>query len=270
MSAVESKDGTRIAYEQTGEGPALVVVDGALSTRMGGSKGELVKLFAPRFTVYCYDRRGRGDSGDALPYSVEREIEDIEALIDQAGGAAFLYGHSSGGCLALEAAAALGSKVSKVAVYEAPYNDDPSAQKAWGEYIARLTDALRDDRRGDAVALFMQYLGMPAEQVNGMRQAPFWADFEAIAPTLAYDHATLMGSTLAVPAERLAGVKTPTLVMCGSSGMPFMRTTAETIAHVLPRGELRILEGQAHDVQPSALAPILTEFLSPRRQAQAA
>src|SRR6266536_1047223 len=198
------------------------MVDGALSTRMGGSRAELVELLAPNLSVYCYDRRGRGDSADTPPYAIEREIEDIEALIDEAGGVAFLYGHSSGGCLALEAAGALGPKVSKVALYEAPCNDDPSAQKAWGEYIEGLTHALREDRRGDAVALFMRYTG--------------------------------------VPAERWAAIRTPTLVMCGGSSYPFMLATAETITKALPNAELRILDGQTHEVQPAVLAPVLTEF----------
>jgi pimeloyl-ACP methyl ester carboxylesterase len=244
VNVINSKDGTQIVHEQRGDGPALLVVDGALSTRMSGSKAELVDLLAPEFSVYCYDRRGRGGSGNTLPYAVEREIEDIEVLIDEAGGVASLYGHSSGGCLALEATAALGTKVSKVAVYEAPYNDDPVAQQAWGEYIEGLNDALAEDRRGDAVALFMRYVGTPAEQVDGMRQAPFWADLEAIAPTLAYDHSAIVGRTAAVPTERLAEVLTPTLVMAGGSSFPFMRTTARTIAQALPNGELRILDGQ--------------------------
>ncbi|MGH2477172.1 MAG: alpha/beta fold hydrolase [Candidatus Limnocylindrales bacterium] len=261
MSVINSKDGTQIAYDQRGDGPALLVVDGALSTRMSGSKAALVDLLAPKFSVCCYDRRGRGDSGDTLPYAVAREIEDIEALIDEAGGVASLYGHSSGGCLALEAAGALGTKVSKVAVYEAPYNDDPAAQQAWGEYLRQLNDALGDDRRGDAVALFMGYVGTPAEQLDGMRRSPFWPDLEAIAPTLAYDHAAIVGRTGAVPTERLAAVRTPTLVMCGGSSFPFMRTTAQTIAQALPNGSLQVLEGQSHDVQPQVLGPVLTEFL---------
>jgi len=260
VSSLRSKDGTGIAYEQRGNGPALVVVDGALATRMGGSKEELVELLSPNISVYCYDRRGRGESGDTPPYSVDREIEDIAALIDEAGGVAFLYGHSSGGCLALEAAGVLGTKVSKVALYEAPWNDDPEAQKAWGKYIERLTDALGSGRRGDAVALFMEYTGMPAEQVNGMRHAPFWSELEAIAPTLAYDHVAIMGRSGAVPAGRLSAVLIPTLVMCGGSSFPFMRATAQTITQALPNGELRILDGQTHDVQPAALAPSLTEF----------
>jgi pimeloyl-ACP methyl ester carboxylesterase len=262
VSNVTSHDGTTIAYDEEGGGRPLIIVDGALSTRAGESKAELVALLAPHFTVYTYDRRGRGDSGDTAPYAVEREIEDVDALTDRAGGAAFLFGHSSGGCLALEAARVLGAKVAKVAVYEAPYNDDPAAQKAWGEYIRGLTDALAAGRRGDAVALFMRYVGTPPEQVAGMRQAPFWPSLEAIAPTLAYDHTEIMGRTAAVPAERLAEVAVPVLAMCGGSSPAFMCITARTISQAVPHGESRTLDGQTHAAQPEALAPVLIEFLT--------
>jgi pimeloyl-ACP methyl ester carboxylesterase len=135
--------------------------------------------------VCNYDRRGRGDSGDTRPYAVQREIEDLEALIDDAGGTAYLYGHSSGASLALEAAAQLDGKVTKLAMYEAPHTDDPADLQPWGDYIAELTVALAAGRRGDAVALFMRFIGTPDGQIEGMRQAPFWAGLEAIAPTLA-------------------------------------------------------------------------------------
>jgi pimeloyl-ACP methyl ester carboxylesterase len=259
---VTSHDGTTIAYDENGDGPALILVDGALTTRVGGSKAELVDLLAPHFTVYRYDRRGRGDSGDTPPYAVEREIEDIEALIDQARGPAFLYGHSSGGCLALEAARTLRAKVTKVALYEAPYNDNPAAQRAWAEYLRRLAEALATDRRGDAVALFRQYTGTPPQQIADMRQEPFWPSLEAIAPTLAYDHTEIMGATAAVPTEKLAAVVVPTLALCGGASAPFMCATARTISEAVPNGEFRLLEDQSHVVQPTALAPVLIEFLS--------
>ncbi len=156
MSTVTSADGTAIAYERQGTGLPLILVDGATSIRMGSTKTEMFDLLGPHFRVYCYDRRGRGESGDTQPYAVQREIEDVAALIDAAGGSAHLYGHSSGGCLALEAARSLGGKVIKVAVYEAPYNDDAAAQQAWGVYIQKLTAALAEGRRGDAMALFME------------------------------------------------------------------------------------------------------------------
>lgn len=263
MNTVTSHDGTSIAYEQKGSGPPLIVVDGAMSTRMGPFKPELVDLLAPHFTVYCYDRRGRGDSGDTPPCAVEREIEDIEALIDEAGGTAALFGHSSGGCLALEAARELGGRVTKVAVFEAPYNDDPAAEKSWGDYRRKLDEALAAGRRDDAVALFMEYVGMPAEQIAAMRQAPFWAGMEAIAPTLAYD-ASAIGATVAVPRDRLAGVMAPTLAMCGTASPAFMCATARRISEVVPSGIYRSLEGQGHDAHPSVVAPVLAEFFGPQ------
>ena len=262
MDTVSSKDGTAIAFDKQGDGPPVILVDGAMGTRSSGSKPELARLLAQHFTVYGYDRRGRGDSGDTKPYAVGREIEDIDVLIDAAGGSAFLYGHSSGGCLALEATVELGDRVKKLAIYEAPYNDDPQARKTWGDYIKNLTEALAADRRGDAVALFMAYVGMPAAQIEGMRHAPFWAGMEAIAPTLAYDHTAIMGKDGSIPRERAARVHVPTLVMSGGSGAPFMKETARTLSQVIPAAKLRTLEGQAHDVQPDALAPVLVEFFA--------
>jgi pimeloyl-ACP methyl ester carboxylesterase len=262
MSTLTSKDGTTIAFDEQGDGPSLVLVDGAMSTRASGSKPELANLLAQHFAVYSYDRRSRGDSGDTMPYAVDREIEDIDALIDEAGGSAFVYGHSSGACLAMEAAVELGDKIAKLAMYEAPYNDDPQAQKAWGQYIENLTEALASDRRGDAVALFMAYVGMPADQIEAMRNAPFWGGMEAIAPTLAYDHTAIMGRDGSIPIERAARVKAPTRVMAGGNSFPFMLATARTLSKAIPGSTMTTLDGQAHDVDPGALAPVLVEFFA--------
>jgi len=262
METVRSADGTAIAYDQAGHGPLLIIVDGAMNTRSSGSKPQLVELLAARFTVLSYDRRGRGDSGDTQPYAAGREIEDIEAMIDQAGPAACLYGHSSGGCLALDAAAQLGPKVSKLAMYEAPYNDDPAFQQAWAQYLEQLASALAGNRRGDAVAAFMRLVGMPAGQVEAMRQAPFWPGMEAIAPTLAYDHAGVIGQDPSVPVKRAAQVDVPALVVYGTASPPFMAETATTLSKALPHAELRALDGQDHNVDPAVLAPVLTAFLS--------
>ena len=187
MHTITSADGTKIAYDVRGAGPAVILVDPALNTRWSGSKPELADALAQRLTVYCYDRRGRGDSGDTLPYTIERAIEDIDALIEVAGAPVFLYGYSSGACLALEAALRLGTKVTKLAMYEPPYDDDPAGQSAWRHYRSALREALAAGRRDDAVAAFMTRVGMPAEQIAGMRQSPYWPSMEAIAPTLAYD-----------------------------------------------------------------------------------
>src|SRR5260370_1398001 len=192
MDTLSSPDGTTIAYDSHGEGPALILVDGALTVHSSGSGAELAKLLAPHFTAYGFDRRGRGESGDTLPYAVDREIDDIEALIDRAGGPAFLYGHSSGGPLAMRAAIRLGGKDSKIAMYEPPYNNDLGAQESWSQYLRQLREALAERRRGDAVALFMRFVGTPAEQIDGMRRAPFWPATQTVAPTPAYDHPAIL------------------------------------------------------------------------------
>jgi len=261
MSTVSSRDGTTIAYDKVGEGPAVIFVDGALSVHSSGGKSELAKLLAPHFAVYGYDRRGRGGSGDTLPYAVDREIEDIDALIDHAGGSAFLYGHSSGGTLAMQAAVRVGGRVGKIALYEPPHNDDPDAQQSWSEYLRELGQLLADGRRGDAVALFMRLVGTPDDQVEGMRQAPFWPSMEAIAPTLAYDHAGIIGASWSAPTDQAARVSVPALVIAGDS-LPFMSGTARALSQAMPHGQLRILEGQAHDVSPDVLAPVLLDFFT--------
>lgn len=262
MKTVTSRDGTKIAYDEQGRGPALILVDGALSTHSSGSNLGLAAHLAPRLTVYSYDRRGRGESGDTLPYAVAREIEDIEALVAVAGGTASLYGHSSGASLALDAAHALGERVTRLAMYEAPYNDDPEAKRAWGEYIEQLAHALAGGRRGDAVALFMSYVGVPAAQIEGMRHASFWSGFEAVAPTLAYDHIGILGPDASVPVERAARIRASTLVMHGGASFPFMGETARTLSHVLPRAQLRTLEGQTHQVDSAVLARALIAFIT--------
>jgi pimeloyl-ACP methyl ester carboxylesterase len=261
MSNVLSKDGTPIAFDQSGQGPALILVTGALTTRADWSS--LAAHLAPHFRVFAYDRRGRGESGDTAPYAVEREVEDIEALISEAGGSAFVFGHSSGGALALEAALQLGAeKVKKLAIYEVPYNDDREAKLAWRAYIQQLTELLAAHRRGDAVALFMQYVGMPAEQIEGLRHSPAWSSLEAIAPTLAYDHAAILGEDVSVPIERAARVCVPTLIMNGGASYPFMYETARALSQAIPHAQLRTLEGQDHSLADDVLTPVLVEFFN--------
>jgi pimeloyl-ACP methyl ester carboxylesterase len=259
MSTVTSKDGTRIAYDKTGKGPAVILVDGAMTHR---GLGPLAAQLADQFTVYTYDRRGRGESGDTLPFAVAREIEDLEALIDDAGGSAFVFGISSGGALVLEAALALGSKVKKLAIYEAPYNDDEAARKAWKEYTQQLGELLAADRRGDAVALFMKLVGASDEGVAQVRQTPMWPELEAVAPTLAYDHTALLGEYASVPTERAARVAAPALIMDGGASYPFMHITAMALAKAIPHAQQRTLEGQTHEVAAEAIAPVLAGFFN--------
>jgi pimeloyl-ACP methyl ester carboxylesterase len=262
MNTVTSKDGTKIAYGKQGTGPAVILVDGAICYRNFGPMARLSELLAPHFTVYSYDRRGRGESGNSKPYTVEREVEDIDALIQEAGGKVFLYGISSGGCLALETAIQLGNKVKKLAVYEPPYNSDKSALPAWKDYRKKLADLVSANCRGDAVVLFMNLVGTPADQIDGMRQAPMWPMFEAVAPTLAYD-AAVMGEDRKPPVDRAAKIAMPTLVMDGGANlayMPFMHDTATALAKAIPHAQQRTLEGQTHDVNLDVLAPVLVEF----------
>jgi pimeloyl-ACP methyl ester carboxylesterase len=264
MRTVTSKDGTSIAFDQSGQGPALILVGGMFEQRAmesETSKLAVDPLLTQHFTVYHYDRRGRGDSADTLPFAVEREIEDIDALITEAGGQAFVFGISSGAALAFEAALKLGAKVKKLALYEPPYNDDPDARQAWVNFRAQLAGALAEGRRSDAVGLFMMLLGMPAEQLDEMRQYPMWPMWEAIAPTIAYDAAAI-GDEASVPVEKAAGLRAPALVMSGSESYPFMQVSAQALAAAIPNGRYRTLEGQTHEVTPEALAPVLIKFFT--------
>jgi pimeloyl-ACP methyl ester carboxylesterase len=261
MNTVTSKDGTTISFRRTGQGPVIVLVDGAMQySAFDQSQGQLAKLLAEHFTVIQYDRRGRGESTDTQPYAVAREIEDIEALIDEAGGSASVYGISSGAALAMEAAIALPDKTQKLALYEPPYNDDATAQQAWQNFTKELGDLLSANRQGDAVALFIMFTGAPAEAVEGMRRDPVWPLFEAIAPTLAYDLIFILGEDAALPTERVAQIAVPTLVMNGSTSFPFMHVTALALAQAIPNAKHQTLEGQTHEVSAEALAPVLSDF----------
>ncbi len=259
MQKVTSKDSTRIAFDKLGNGPALILVGGAFQQRAGDERtAQLASRLSQNFTVFHYDRRGRGDSSDTQPYSVAREIDDLQALINEAGGSAFVFGMSSGAVLALKAAAH-GLNIKKLALYEPPFNSgDANARTAAKNYTQQLTALLAENRRGDAAALAMTSWGAPAEAVAGMRQSPAWSSIEAIAPTLAYDDA-IMGDG-SVPTQDAKVVKVPTLVLDGGSSPAFMHHAADGLAKVLPNARRRTLEGQTHDVAPEVLAPVLAEF----------
>lgn len=264
MQQITSQDGTTIAFDQTSSGPALILVGGMFEQRVMDSETAQLAAFpllAQHFSVFHYDRRGRGDSGDTLPYAVEREIEDIDALISYAGGTAFVFGISSGAALALEAALALGSKVRKLALYEPPYNDDDEARQRWVTFRRQLQELLAEDRRGDAVALIMSLMGVPDEQLDEMRAYPMWPMWEAIAPTIAYD-AAVLGEDASVPVERAAKLTVPTLIMTGEASYPFMHTTAAALTNAIPTAQHRTLEAQTHEVAAEALAPVLVAFFN--------
>jgi pimeloyl-ACP methyl ester carboxylesterase len=212
MSKTTSRDGTTIAFDRLGDGPAVILVSGASTTRLVNA--ELAALLAPQFTVFNYDRRGRGDSGDTAPYAVECEFEDLDAVISEASGSAAVFGASSGAVLALKAAAH-GLAVTKLALWEPPFMFDDDAPQRQKDYAARLAELLATDRRGDAAALFMTLVGLPAEFIVQARTAPWWSGMEAVAPTLAYDAAVMGDGTL--PTELVASVTVPTLVMDGGA-----------------------------------------------------
>jgi pimeloyl-ACP methyl ester carboxylesterase len=260
MEKIQSRDGTPIAFDRTGEGPAIILVGGAFQHRAIDSEtAQLAALLSPHFTVFHYDRRGRGDSGDTPPYAVEREIEDLAALIDEAGGSAAAFGMSSGGVLALEAARSL--PITKVAVYEPPFMVDEGGLRPPADHQEQLTELAASGRRGDAVEFFMtKVMSMPDEAVAPMRSAPMWPALEGVAPTLAYDSA-VMGD-FSLPAERLASVAAPTLVINGGDTDPRLRRAARALWAVLPDVQHRTVEGQTHQVAPEALAPVLEEFFA--------
>ena len=257
IQTVTSKDGTRLAVDVVGTGPAIVLVSGGSVDR--GSNAGLADVLKSDFTVYNYDRRGRGDSGDTLPYAVEREIEDIEAVIALAGGTAHLYGSSSGAGLAFEAAAA-GAPVDKLVLWEPPYNLDPAGRPP-ADSVEQLDRMVAEGRRGDAAEFFMvQMVRLPAEFAAFAKTQPWWPAQEAIAHTLAYD-ARVMGD-YSVPTDTAARVKVPTLILTGGASFDLFKPTAEALVAAMPDARTKVLAGQQHNVDPAVLGPAMAEFLT--------
>jgi pimeloyl-ACP methyl ester carboxylesterase len=262
MEKVISKDGTAIAYDKSGAGSAVILVAGALGTRMMFT--EWAKLLSQALTVINYDRRGRGDSGDTQPYAVAREVEDIEALIDATGGSASLFGISSGAVLALTAANALPKKVKKVALYEPPFVVDDTHPPLPADYVPHLQELNAAGRRGDAVEYFLTAaVGVPAQYVAQMRNDPMWPGLEAVAHTIQYD-GMVMGQTMAgkpLPSKQWSAATMPVLVITGGNSEAFMQNGNEALVKILPNATRRILPGQDHNVAPDAIAPVLIDFL---------
>jgi len=254
MDSVTSKDGTSIAYVRRGSGRAVILVGGGLDD--GSENAPLAAELAARFTTYNYARRGRGASGDTQPYAVEREIEDIAALIAEAGGRAHVYGASSGGMFALEAALA-GLPIDRIALYEIPYDTSDGAGERFDDYREQLDATLSDGRRGDAIELFMRLAGSPDEQIAAARNSPHWSDVETLAHTLAYD-AALYGPP---PAARLASITQPTLVATGG-GAEFYETAADAVAASMRRAQRLTLDSQGHVVDPKTMAGVLQRFFT--------
>lgn len=262
VGSVTSKDGTRITYERTGVGPALILVDGAMCARELGPMAAIAQAMSPQFTVYRYDRRGRGESGNTLPYATEREVEDIDALIREAGGSAHLFGISSGAALALEAAnQRLG--VARLALFEAPFIVDDSRDPLPADYLGTLEDHIAHGRHGAAIKMFLKFVGVPGFMLWLMPLMPGWAKMLKIAPTLPYDIRLVAGAQTGKPLsrERWAHVSVPTVVIDGGKSPAWMRNAGRALADVLPGATYQTLPGQTHMVKAEVLAPALIAFL---------
>lgn len=256
MEHVLSADGTSIAVERSGAGPTLVIVVGAFCDRT--TTVALTPLLADRFTVYEYDRRGRGDSGDTTPYAIAREVEDLAAVIGASGGSAFVYGHSSGAALALEAAAA-GQPIGKLAVYEPPYTGD-EVDDGSGTMLSRIESALADGDPDLAAQFFMQGVGTPDHVITMMKAGPGWARMRALAPTLPYDLILSAHGSALVPT--LASVSVPTLAMAGGGSFPWAFEGAEKLAATMPNARAQSLPGQSHAPADDLIAAALGAFFT--------
>jgi pimeloyl-ACP methyl ester carboxylesterase len=263
MDTVRSADGTTIAYTRIGQGPPLILVDGALCSRSFGPMPKLAEQLAREFTVYTYDRRGRGESGDIGPYSPDREVEDLGALVAQAGDRVYLHGTSSGAALALEAAKHIHS-IAKLAVYEPPFIVDGTRPPLPDDYLPRLKRLVADHRRGDAVKMFMRFVGTPAIFTAVMPFTPVWPKLKAVAPTLPYDLTIMRDHQRGAPFTPgdWDGVKAPALVAVGGNSPAWMTNGTRALADALPDATYRTLPGQNHMVKAQAIAPVLTEFFT--------
>ena len=253
----KSKDGTDIAYEKSGRGPAVVIVGGVLGDR--SQQADLAELLTERFTVFNFDRRGHGETEFKGQYKPDSEYEDLDAVIKTAGGSALVYGTSGAGVIALLAAAGdLQSTIKKMVIWEPPFILHGTRPKVPSDYKQQLESMLSEGRRGDMVELFLTTgVGMPKEIVSQLRQMPFWPAQEAFAHTLIYD-ATLMGD-YSFPEDRISRVKVPTLVIDGGQ-TPWLTAAADAVAAAMPNAQRRTIPGQPHNVDAKAIAPSIIEF----------
>ncbi|HVC38356.1 MAG TPA: alpha/beta hydrolase [Candidatus Dormibacteraeota bacterium] len=261
LETTTSTDGTTIAFERTGGGASVILIGGAFNDRT--TVAGLAAMLAPRAAAVTYDRRGRGQSGPSTDYTVEREIEDLQALIGAVGAPVSLFGHSSGAVLALEAAAR-GLSVRKLALYEPTYIVADSRRRPAPDFGQRLGTLVADGRQGDAAALFLvEAVGLPAEMVEGMQGSEMWPFFVGLASSLPFD-AAVCGPGMELPAERLASIRVPTLVLNGGNTPPWLAASSRAVAQIIPGAAHRVVEGQDHGVlqQPDALRDVLVEFLN--------
>lgn len=275
MKTAQSKDGTTIAYDRVGNGPPLVLVDGAFCYRGFGPMPKLAPLLAKHFTVFFYDRRGRGESGGASPYAVDREIEDLGAIVDAAGGSAFLYGISSGAVLAMRAVAS-GVRAERLVVYEPPFALDGTRFPDPPDYREQIGSMIAAGQRDAAVKLFMKVVGAPAFVIFMMRLFPnVWPKLRAVAHTLPYDLAVLGDTQRGAPLpadlrQELASIATPTLSLVGGKSPEWMHHAAKVVSQAIAGASLRVIAGQDHNVAAKAIAPLLIEFFGARQEGSAA
>lgn len=258
MRTTTSLDGTRLAYDVYGTGPALVYVTGAMCSRSFFPIVQDAKAFAKAFTVYTYDRRGRGDSGDSPPWRVEREVEDIEAIVDAAGGSAHLYGHSSGAVLALEASLRLPAKIGKVALYDASYVHDDSEKAEYAVLETRVRQCLDAGQHARALKVFMSGIGMPRAVTTAFPLLPGWGTIKDLAPTLAYDIALTRDLP---PVERARRAEVRTQVLVGQKSPAGLHVVAQQLAAAIPDASHVEIRGQGHMVSAKALLPVLVDFM---------
>jgi pimeloyl-ACP methyl ester carboxylesterase len=264
MPTVTSADGTTIDYETTGTGPALILIDGALCHRDFGPARSLARHLADHYTVHLYDRRGRGTSGDTPPWHEDREIEDIAAVLDAAGGHAYAFGASSGAVLAADAAARLPG-LTRLALYEPPFILDDTHPARDAAFTDDTEALLARGRRTAALKKFMRSVGMPGPLLAVMPLTPMWRKLKAVAHTLPYDLRILGDTGRGRPLDptRWATVDAPALVLDGGKSPRYMRNAAHALSQALPKADYRTLPGQTHMINAAVLAPAVKEFLGP-------
>jgi pimeloyl-ACP methyl ester carboxylesterase len=259
MATVTSKDGTQIAYEKLGSGSPLILVDGALCSRAFGPMPKLARILAEHFTVFMYDRRGRNESGDTKPYAPEREVEDLEALIREAGGSAYVYGISSGAGLSLRAAAT-GLNISKLALYEPPFEAPGEQDGAPKDMLQQLQTRIDEGRRADTVKYFMKIVGVPGFGIFMMSLLPMFKKLKAVAHTLPYDIQVM--DQFKMPEEKARSIKVPALLSAGTKTSEPIKRSVKWLSEHIAGSQLKMLDGQTHNVSEKAIAPVLIEFFN--------
>lgn len=260
MMSVQSKDGTRIAYDVYGSGSSLIYCTGAGSFRTSRPVVRAAKTFANSFTLFCYDRRGRGDSGNFPPYAIGRELEDIEAMINVAGGRASLFGHSTGAVLALEAALRFSHKIDHLVLYEPAYAYDQADQERKEQLRHAIQLLLRSGKRAKALSYFLRWSGTPYPLILWRRMLPTWQTMLDLSPSLLYD---IELSLLKPPIEQAARLDLPVLVAVGEKSAPSLQAVAHQLGEAIPNASFMRVSGQGYQVCSRVMLRMLSDFIQP-------